>query len=98
MNATFCLQDDLTLLFISGMLNDGKSRVDAEYTQEKVTTLCALLNKTYQNLLKSDAMLKTGHHAPELNCSITEYNASHRISLQYKSPKNCSRNALKLQN
>lgn len=27
--------DDLTLLFISGMLNDGKSRVDAEYTQEK---------------------------------------------------------------
>lgn len=26
---------DLTLLFISGMLNDGKSRVDAEYTQEK---------------------------------------------------------------
>lgn len=35
MNTTFCLQDDLTLLFISGMLNDGKSRVDAEYTQKK---------------------------------------------------------------
>lgn len=83
MNATFCLQDDLTLLFISGMLNDGKSRVDAEYTQEKVTTLCALLNKTYQNLLKSDAMLKTGHHAPELNCSITEYNASHSLESVY---------------
>lgn len=75
--------DDLTLLFISGMLNDGKSRVDAEYTQEKVTTLCALLNKTYQNLLKSDAMLKTGHHAPELNCSITEYNASHSLESVY---------------
>lgn len=34
-NATFCLQTIWILLFISGMLNDGKSRVNAEYTQEK---------------------------------------------------------------
>lgn len=76
------------------MMENSKCRI----YKRKVTTLCALLNKTYQNLLKSDAMLKTGHHAPELNCSITEYNVSHSLESVYKSPKNCLRNALKLQN
>lgn len=66
--------------------------------RKKVTTICALLNKTYQNLLKSDAMLNTGHHAPISNCGITEQKASHIVySLKYTSPKNCLNNALKLE-